>query len=325
MFKEKFIMSFILLGLLLNAALPGNVMADPAAAQVSSSNTNLNTEAELEKKIQITDNEIEKNIADLNTYNDKIKSLETDIYKNETNLKDVSSQMQKLNDTSKHRIRAMYMNGMGEGYLDLILSSKNLIDLTDKVAAAQRILSFDKNTLEKLKNDKQDIELKSKNLKNDKESIEKLKGDVNTKISLLNEQKNSEKTLLDQLKSNDSKSLNTINSDNAIVNYAFKFLGIKYVWGGTSPNPGFDCSGFVQYVYSHFGVSIPRLSQDQQSFGTDVPNRESLKPGDLIFFGKPAYHVGMYIGNNEFIQAPHTGDVVKISALGNYTSAKRLK
>ncbi len=328
MFRKKFITSFLLLGLLINITSAGNVTAYPASTQVSppiTPNTNANVEDELEKKIEIIDNDIEKNILDLNTYNAKIKSLETDISKNETDLKNVSSQMQKLNDTSKQRMRAVYMNGMGQGYLELILSSKNLIDFSDKAAAVKSILRFDKNTLESLKHNKQDIELKSKKLKKDKKDVEKLKEDANKKISLLNEQKSSENAILSQLNDDDLKGLNAVISSDPMVNYAFKFLGIKYVWGGTSPNPGFDCSGFVQYVCSHFGIQIPRLSQDQQNFGTDVPNRESLLPGDLVFFGKPAYHVGMYIGDNKFIQAPHTGDVVKISVLGNYTSAKRIK
>ncbi|KAA8664189.1 C40 family peptidase, partial [Clostridium sp. HV4-5-A1G] len=120
-----------------------------------------------------------------------------------------------------------------------------------------------------------------------------------------------------------SLSRGSFTSTNDVVNYALSFLGVPYVWGGTSPE-GFDCSGFVQYVYAHFGVNIPRVSQEQQNFGIPV-QRGELQPGDLVFFGTPAYHVGMYIGNGKFIEAPHTGDVVKIANLGNYTSAMRVR
>ncbi|MFL0198583.1 C40 family peptidase [Clostridium sp. WILCCON 0269] len=115
-----------------------------------------------------------------------------------------------------------------------------------------------------------------------------------------------------------------MNTGNSIADYALSFLGVPYVWGGTTPS-GFDCSGFVQYVYGHFGISIPRLSQDQQNFGTEILDVNDLQPGDLIFWGNPAYHVGMYIGNGEYVEAPHTGDVVKIATLYDYTSAQRIK
>lgn len=116
------------------------------------------------------------------------------------------------------------------------------------------------------------------------------------------------------------------NSDigQAIVNEAMKYLGIDYVWGGTTTN-GFDCSGLVQYVFRNCGISLPRVSQDQQNVGTRVP-LDSLQPGDLIFWGTPAWHVGIYIGNNQYIHAPQTGDVVKISYLdtSRLSSASRV-
>lgn len=91
-----------------------------------------------------------------------------------------------------------------------------------------------------------------------------------------------------------------------IVNYAKKFMGVKYVWGGTTPK-GFDCSGFVQYVYRHFGVELERVAVDQATQGIKV-KRNNLKPGDLVFFdtdGGHNYinHVGIYIGDGEFIEA----------------------
>ena len=104
----------------------------------------------------------------------------------------------------------------------------------------------------------------------------------------------------------------------AIVKSAKHFLGIKYTWGGTSPSTGFDCSGLMQYVYHKFGISIPRVSQDQFRGGQKV-SASSARPGDLVFFARGAdvHHVGMYIGNGLFLQAPRTGDVVKISKLSD--------
>lgn len=119
-------------------------------------------------------------------------------------------------------------------------------------------------------------------------------------------------------------------SSDAIVTYAAQFQEVPYVWGGTSPNPGFDCSGFVQYVYAHFGISIPRTSQEQFGFGTPV-DISNLQPGDLVFFhndGSGPGHVGMYIGGGLMIHAPHTGDVVRIIPLSyesGYCGARRVR
>ncbi|MBU3181714.1 C40 family peptidase [Clostridium psychrophilum] len=112
-------------------------------------------------------------------------------------------------------------------------------------------------------------------------------------------------------------------SSNAIIAYASNFLGVPYVWGGTSPS-GFDCSGFTQYVFAHFGVNLPRVTQSQQNVGTLV-SRANLQAGDLVFFGTPAYHVGIYVGNGNMIAAPHTGDVVKIQKLNSgFTYGRRV-
>jgi cell wall-associated NlpC family hydrolase len=112
-----------------------------------------------------------------------------------------------------------------------------------------------------------------------------------------------------------------------VVGIAMQYLGVPYVWGGASPS-GFDCSGFVSYVYSQMGVSLPHHAASQFSAGSPV-SREALEPGDLVFFNGLG-HVGIYIGGGQFIHSPHTGDVVKISSLGDswyastYVGARRI-
>ena len=118
------------------------------------------------------------------------------------------------------------------------------------------------------------------------------------------------------------------NGVNEKANKALSFckskLGTPYLWGGTGPR--YDCSGLMMKAYASVGISIPRTSKQQSTFGKSV-SKSNLQVGDLVFFGSPVHHVGMYIGNNQYIHSPKTGDVVKISNLGSrkdYAGARRV-
>jgi cell wall-associated NlpC family hydrolase len=111
-----------------------------------------------------------------------------------------------------------------------------------------------------------------------------------------------------------------------VVAIALQYLGVPYVWGGSSPSSGFDCSGFTSYVFAQVGVYLPHHAASQYGMGVPVPY-DQLAPGDLVFFSGLG-HVGIYIGGGQFVHAPHTGDVVKISSLGDrsgsYVGARRI-
>jgi len=100
-----------------------------------------------------------------------------------------------------------------------------------------------------------------------------------------------------------------------------RYLGIPYRWGGSSPSTGFDCSGFVMYLYRKVGVSLPHNAAMQYGHGRAV-SRGNLRPGDLVFFNGLG-HVGIYLGGGRFIHAPSSGDVVKISSLSESWYASR--
>lgn len=117
-------------------------------------------------------------------------------------------------------------------------------------------------------------------------------------------------------KRNQPEATSASSKGQAIVNTAMKYLGVPYVWGGTSPR-GFDCSGLVQYCARANGIRVNRVAADQRNNGYYV-SRANLQPGDLVFFAKNGgriHHVGIYVGNGNMIHAPQTGDVVKISSI----------
>ncbi|MDS0527994.1 NlpC/P60 family protein [Clostridium sp. SHJSY1] len=106
-----------------------------------------------------------------------------------------------------------------------------------------------------------------------------------------------------------------------IVDEAMKYLNIPYLWGGTTVS-GFDCSGFTQYVYlKEFGIDIGRTTYEQINSGKEV-SKEDLKPGDLVF--EHPGHVQIYVGNGQVIHSPKTGDVIKVSPLGEFWRARRI-
>ena len=123
-------------------------------------------------------------------------------------------------------------------------------------------------------------------------------------------------------KSNEQASLRT-----QTVNYALKFVGGRYVWGGTNPNTGADCSGFVQYVMRNVaGVSLPRTSREQAKTGTAI-NSSEMRPGDLIFYANKSgtvNHVAMYIGNGQIVHAASRRSGIKISTW-NYRTPKTIR
>lgn len=107
---------------------------------------------------------------------------------------------------------------------------------------------------------------------------------------------------------------------NNIVNTAQKYIGYPYKWGGSSPATGFDCSGYTQYVFAQNGITLPRISRDQYKLGTPV-SFGNLLPGDLVFFSISKNgvvdHVGIYIGNGQFINASSSKGVT-VYSFGSY-------
>ncbi|SDF49579.1 NlpC/P60 family protein [Klenkia brasiliensis] len=115
----------------------------------------------------------------------------------------------------------------------------------------------------------------------------------------------------------------------AVVQAATSYLGVPYLWGGTDPAKGLDCSGFTQRVFADVGITIPRTSSQQATAGTAVASLADARPGDLVFFDNSSAragidHVGIYLGNGKMIASPQEGDVVKVQDVGTPTVIRRV-
>jgi hypothetical protein len=130
-------------------------------------------------------------------------------------------------------------------------------------------------------------------------------------------------SLLGEANGGQTTDVNGSVTGDAVVADAKKYLGIPYVFGSTDPGKGLDCSSLVQRTYADLGIQLPRSSWQQAKAGQPVGSLAAAKPGDILAFGSPVHHVGIYLGDNQMIAAPHTGDHVKIQKVYEKPTAIR--
>lgn len=339
----KKILSYATAGLLSVFMLSSNIVfAAPNNAQSSTAN-NI---SEVENKIEVLDSQIESTLTKLNNNKKEISDTENKMKKLQKDIDTVQKDISKNKDIFNKRIRAMYISGPEE-YLSVILDSKGLSDFVDRLEFLKIIVGNDKKVINGLK-EKEEFMAKSKTeLVSKKEKLVATKSENEKNLAKLKADKEKQNTLVAQFQRQQSATEYASNAGNSqtsasysrggnvsfgksgggsgsVVSTALGYLGTPYVWGGTSPS-GFDCSGFVQYVYAQNGVGLPRTSQSQMGVGNPV-SQGQLQPGDLVFF-RGGGHVGIYIGDGQYVHAPHTGDVVKVSSLSDrsFCGAKRVK
>ena len=314
--------------------------------------TSLQEKQQLEIKVETTDNQISTVMGEIKDNETAIKGIQADI----TNVeKEVKASEQKLADQQNlynDRLRAMYMSG-SNSYIGVLLEADGISDFITRAEAIRTVITYDQKVMSEMNAAKADLNSKKAALKGKNDKIVATKSENEQKLTALNKDKTELDKSLASLKTYANVSDGTGKtvavavtgikairesaasyepsrgaaavSSSAVVAYASNFIGTPYEWGGNGPDT-FDCSGFTSYVFRHFGISLPRTASGQQGVGVSVAQSD-LQPGDLVFFGSPAHHVGIYVGNGCYIHAPKTGDVVKISSLAgrsDYSGARRV-
>lgn len=343
--------SFVLAFAIFMALSPVVTYADPLRDELKNNQQQLNQVQDkreaIEAQLQTMDEQIIKTMEEIKQHKEEAKQIENETKDTETKIVKAQEDVTKQQELMNERLREIYKHGQTT-YLSVVLEAKGFGDLISRIEAINKMANYDKKIMADLK-DKQGVLEKHKNeLAAQKAQILQLQKDSENKLQQIKDSQVAQTKLNEELKAQEKifaakvkqsqalvdaaeAQIRNIRSQvpkydpsrgavdfsaNAVVAYASNFLGTPYVYGGSTPDPGFDCSGFVKYVYAHFGVNLPRTTDSQIYAGYEV-SRADIQPGDLILFGTKGdpRHVGMYVGNNCYIHSPQTGDVVKVSAL----------
>ncbi|MBN2404541.1 MAG: C40 family peptidase [Coriobacteriia bacterium] len=316
--------------------------------------------------------ELEVRIEEYNAITEALEQTRAQIKETQADLELASLELEESQLRLAERANNIYRDG-GTGMLEVLLGTDSFEDFVSRIDLLSRINRSDAQIVANVKEAKaqvealersletreaeqislrQDAEQRAKTIEADVEKQEQYIASLSAEVKELiaEEEERQAKlaaeraaALAKSTASNsgssgraatDPDSLGVGRSD--VVAIAMQYLGVPYVWGGSSPS-GFDCSGLSVYVYNQVGVSLPRTSYSQYKVGQhiDADRLDLLAPGDLVFFGTDGdpsrvHHVGIYVGSGNFIHAPQTGDVVKISSLteriasrGDYVGASR--
>ena len=328
-------------------ATPGTVASKQAQAQ------------QVLAQIQQIDDSLGAAVESYNLANVRLHKIETDQRENRTQLKLTRKNLKVAQDSLAARLVSAYTSTQDNSTLSVLLGASSLDDLLNRIEAVNSTSRQDASIVQQVTSFKAAIQRNREELRKAHSEQQTIVAQKAAQKQRIESQLASRRQLLSSIKGQiarikaaeevqqrqlaaaarsrlggvqvpvpdgvgvsastpEGSTVAPPNVHGGVVGIAMQYLGVPYVWGGSSPR-GFDCSGFVAYVYAQIGVSLPHSSYMMYGMGTPVSIGQ-LQPGDLVFF-TGASHMGIYIGGGQFIHAPHTGDVVKISSLSGYYSS----
>jgi cell wall-associated NlpC family hydrolase len=285
-------------------------------------------------QIESIDASLEHVVEAYNASQIKLDGIKAEQQVNERRLEIARANYKRAQTFLQERLVALYTSH-DESALEVLLGSSSLDDLLDRMDTVSRVSEQDTRIVGEVKSFRAEIKKREGQLERARADQERVVAEQAAKKSSIESQLAERQRLLSSIKSEIERLKQQEAAQQAqLESQARSRLGGTYsgggnpaghAGGGASPS-GFDCSGFTMYVFAQVGISLPHNAAMQFGMGSPV-GREFLAPGDLVFFNGLG-HVGIYIGGNQMIHAPHTGDVVKISPLtgwyaSTYVGARR--
>lgn len=309
-----------IVSLLASTLVVSTVFAEPSVNELRQN------KASAEKKIEKLEDQMSSIMEQINATEQELVKVGQEVIKATEDLKEAEEKEQEQYQAMKRRIVAMYENG-NTSMISMILEAGSIAEMLQQAENIQTIHAYDRKQLEEYAATKEKIATLKESLEEDMAAIEKKqaqleddKADLNSKIAELEDQVDDIDSRIQRAAAEAAAATKQSSSGGtkyvppsgtgggaAIVSAAYQYLGVPYVWGGTSSS-GVDCSGLVLLAHKAIGVNLAHYSGSQGSGGVAV-SRADAQPGDVVCYSG---HVGIYIGNGQMIHAPQTGDVVKI-------------
>lgn len=295
-------------------------------------------------RIDTLNRDLEITAEELNSAAGRLAEIQQTLATREAQLEKTREEYQANREALDARVRGAYRQGPLD-YLELLLGSSDIPSLINKYEFIMRTSDAQRSDAAAVTERKQKLENEVIALRNEELRARAIEFELKARNVEMEHRKAEYQQLFDtasaevlrgyennqaRQRTADSQSLADLLSGDytiepgGVVETALHYRGVPYVWGGESVR-GMDCSGLVLFVFKQHGVSLPHYSGAQYKLGLPVPASQ-LKPGDVVFFGSPVHHVGIYAGGEYFIHAPTFGDVVKVSKLTvmrDYVGARR--
>jgi peptidoglycan DL-endopeptidase CwlO len=328
----------------------------PHAAAVPSSLASKEAQAQrVLDQIRSLDSGLSRAIEAYNLANIKLDRIEGDLAENRVRLAIAKKNLRRAQSALARRLVTIYVSGSSNSTLEVLLGARTLDEVLNGIDTANRVSTQDASVLGEVEVFRAEARARAQRLKRARARQAQLVRERAARKASIESQLSQRQQLLSTIKDEITRiqaaerarqeelariARSRISTEptftpspivataastevftappsryGGVVGIAMRYLGTPYVYGGASPG-GFDCSGFIMYVYGQIGVSLPHNAAMQYGYGTPV-DRSQLQPGDLVFFNGLG-HAGIYIGGGQFIHSPHTGDVVKISSLSGW-------
>lgn len=298
--------------------------------------------AQVSGEIDALDQELAVATEAYNRVKVELDAISAQVDQTRQQLTEIKQDLKKRRNVLNDRAAAMYKNGR-TSMLEVLLRTKDFVDFLERADYVARVAKSDADLIDRIKSNRdsvarledqlaeqqrqkeglvQQAAAKKQQIQNKLSERQAYLSSLNREIQELLQARVEEQRQQDEVLNQNAEEILTEIPEGGLAKTAMRYLGVVYHWAGAGPGKCptgehricFDCSGLTMYVYKLHGIDLPHNAAMQFNRGTKIP-LQAARPGDLVFFGNPPYHVGMYLGNNMFIHAPHTGEVVKVAKL----------